>query len=663
MCCDAPEAALLPPPLAAMLEDYRARQAERPTDWGDEIPGMARGQAYGRWLGARLVQAVFTGQDWPDAVRGCLTDPLPAGLIVASLGTDGIGLRAGPPPYALPGAAVEVAVLLDSRLDRATRIEVDGAPRPVAAGGVELVPLTAPDTRTVSVGAATAPVAERATPARLRLRASGPSRWSVVDDHGGAWFPQGRLGRWDGNGRPMFHGNDLVVDVPAVPLTVTCGRGMEFGTAETTVAPEPGGTTELELEPARLYDPAARGWYGGDLHVHMNYSGDLVCSPHDAACMQLGEGLHLMNLVAGNIGRALVYDREAFELTVGRDLPWTSGDRVARFGVEFRNDLLGHFHALGPSRPPARYATGHPASDHPVDWPPNAAACEEFRGAGATVGYTHPVFAPLGDGTPAEAFGFPRSMEARELVADAALGLVDSVDLLGPSDAEGTAILYHHLLNCGLRLAATVGTDVWLSYSRGPLISNPPGWARVYADLRGAPLSVAAYQGAIRAGRTVATNGPWLELRVDGRSPGDVLEAEPGRRLPVSARVEGPGVERLELVGPDGVLAHAEANGPEPPAIHTTIGVAGSLWLCAVARGPRHPAVLGPVVFAHTSPVHVEVGGQPVARASSARWLLDWLDRFEELLRAHGSFADDAQRDEVIAVIDRARPYYQSLVK
>jgi hypothetical protein len=33
-------------------------------------------------------------------------------------------------------------------------------------------------------------------------------------------------------------------------------------------------------------------------------------------------------------------------------------------------------------------------------------------------------------------------------------------------------MLYHHLLNCGLRLAASVGTDVWLSYSRGPLISN-----------------------------------------------------------------------------------------------------------------------------------------------------------------------------------------------
>jgi hypothetical protein len=482
----------------------------------------------------------------------------------------------------------------------------------------------------------------------------------VVDDHGGAWFPEGRLRKWDFHDRPMFHGNDLVLDVPAVPLTVTCTRGMEFDTAETTITPRAGGTTEVELEPTRRYEPAARGWYGGDLHVHMNYSGDLVCSPHDAACMQLGEGLHLVNLVAGNIGRTRVYDREAFELTVGHDLPWTTDERVARFGVEFRNDLLGHFHGLGLSRPPTRYSTGHAASDHPVDWPPNATACEEFQRLGATVGYTHPVFSPLRDGSAAEAFSSPGSVEARELVADATLGLVDSIDLLGPSDVEGTAVLYHHLLNCGLRLAATVGTDVWLSYSRGPLISNPPGWARVYADLRGAPLSVAAFQDAIRAGRTLATNGPWLELTVDGGRPGDLIEVEPGQTLPVSASIEGPGVERLELVGPDGVLARGEAEGSQDLAIDTTVEAAGSMWLCAIARGPRHPSVLGPVVFAHTSPVHVQVDGRPVGRPASARWLLDWLDRFEELLRTHGQFADDRQRDELVAVIERARPYYQA---
>jgi hypothetical protein len=663
MCCDPPAADRLPPAVAAMLASYQALAAERPADWGGEVDGYDRAHPYSRWLGNRLLAAVFSMQldDWPQTVRACLGDPLPAGLVVATLDAGGTGLRAGPVPYVVEGGDVEVAVLLDSQLDRVAEVEVDGVPVRVAAGGVELVVRTVAGAGPLLVGGASAPAAEPAARARLRLRARGPSRWSVVDDRGGAWFPEGRLPKWDFHDRPLFHGNDLVVDVPAVPLTVTCTRGMEFATAETTVRPQAGTTTEAELEPERLYETAARGWYGGDLHVHMNYSGDQVCGPDDAARMQLGEGLHLMSLVAANLAQTRVYDREAFEATAGDDLPWTDADRVARFAVEYRNDLLGHFHTLGPTGPPARYHSGHERSDEPFDWPANAAACQEFRELGATVGYTHPVFSPLADGSPADAFAHPRTVEARELVADAALGLVDSVDLIGPSDVEGTAALYHHLLSCGLRLAATVGTDVWLSYSRGPLLSNPPGWGRVYADLRGAPLSVAAFADAVRAGRTLATNGPWVELLVDGRGPGDAVETAAGRRWPVTVRCQGPGVERLELVGPDGVLARAEAGGGAAPAIDTTVEVDDSTWLCAVARGPGHPSVLGPVVFAHTSPVWIEVDRHPVRRAASARWLLEWLDRFEALVGEHGRFADDTQRADVVDVIDRARAWYRTI--
>jgi hypothetical protein len=172
---------------------------------------------------------------------------------------------------------------------------------------------------------------------------------------------------------------------------------------------------------------------------------------------------------------------------------------------------------------------------------------------------------------------------------------------------------------------------------------------------------VTAFADAIRAGRTLATNGPWLELLVDGRGPGDRVEAAAGRRLPVTIRCQGLGVERLELVGPDGVLARGGAGGDGAPAVDTTVEVAGPTWLCAVARGPAHPSVPGPVVFAHTSPVWVEVGGRPVRRPASARWLLDWLDRFEALLGEHGRFADDGQRADVLAVVDRARRWYRAV--
>src|SRR5215211_925420 len=506
-----------------MLAAYRALAAERPADWGGESDAYARAQPYGRWVGNRLLAAVFSFQeaDWPATVRACLTDPLPAGLAVARLEAGGETLRAGPAPYVLEGGSAEVAVLLDSALPEATRVEVGGAAVPVEAGGVALAIRAVTGEGTLAVGEAAVPAGQRVGRARLRLRSRRPSRWSVVDDRGGAWFPDDRLPKWDFHERPFFHGHDLVLDVPAAPLAIGCGRGLEFATAQATVTPTAGATVEVELEPERLHDPAARGWYGGDLHVHMNYSGDQVCGPDDAAAMQLGEGLHLMSLVAANISQTRVYDREAFEACVGDDLP-------------------GHVHALGLTSRPARYHSGHEGSDEPFDWPANAAVCQEFRSQGASVAYTHPVFSPLADGSPAQAFAFPRSVEARELVADAALGLVDSVDLLGPSDVEGTAVLYHHLLSCGLRLAATAGTDVWLSHSRGPLFSNPPGWGRVYADLRGAPLSVAAFADAIRAGRTLATNGPWVELAVDGHGPGDLVRPVPGRPLAVTVRSVGP---------------------------------------------------------------------------------------------------------------------------
>jgi hypothetical protein len=303
-----------------------------------------------------------------------------------------------------------------------------------------------------------------------------------------------------------------------------------------------------------------------------------------------------------------------------------------------------------------RYQTGHAGSEHPQDWPPNATACEDLRGRGATIGYTHPVLSPLSDGSPADAFVSPHSTEARELVADAALGLVDSVDLLGPNDPDGTTVLYHHLLSCGLRLAATVGTDVFLSHSRSSFFSNPPGWGRVYADLGTESLSATSWQAAVRGGRTFATNGPWLELRVNERGPGSLVNATRGMIVRVSAHVEGPGGETLVLVGSQGEIA--TATGPD---VEMELPVTEPGWVAAMARGSSHREVLGPTVFAHTSPVYIDLEGRRVACPESARWCLDWLERVEHLAAEKGNFVDQSQLDDLIAVLDRARLFYRSI--
>ncbi|HZG88853.1 MAG TPA: CehA/McbA family metallohydrolase, partial [Pseudonocardia sp.] len=506
-------------------------------------------------------------------------------------------------------------------------------------------------------------VAAHAT-ATLELSSPDGARWSVTDPTGGAWFAAGVSHKWDAADQPFFHTTPGTtrLAVPAGPLTVVAARGLEFERMQVTVDPQPGGTATVDYRPGRRFHPAADGWYGADLHVHLNYSGDHVLHPVDAARMQRGEGLHLMNLAAGNLGGPLVYDAELLESTAGTDL-WAEqrGDEpsVARAGLEFRNDLLGHVHGLGLTAAPALRHTGHEGTDHPWDWPPNSVACAQMRELGAATTYAHPVFSPL-DRT-ADLLAPHRTVEARELVADAALGVVDAVELVSCFDDRGALVLYHHLLSCGLRLAAVAGTDTFLSFAHGPApASNPPGWGRVYAQLGAAGLSVEAFTAAIRGGRTLVTNGPWPALDVDGRGPGAVLRPEPGDRLVVRGRVTGSGVRRLVLYGPDGELAGTERDELEH---EVSVGSEGA-WLALAAHGDEDPYTVGAPVFAHTSPVYVDVAGRRVARARSARWCLALLDGLAELVGEHGRFDPqrrDQQLGDLLAVLDRARAVYREV--
>jgi hypothetical protein len=139
-----------------------------------------------------------------------------------------------------------------------------------------------------------------------------------------------------------------------------------------------------------------------------------------------------------------------------------------------------------------------------------------------------------------------------------------------------------------------------------------------------------------------------------------VLDRRPGDRLPVRVRRAGSGVDRLVLHGPDGEIVGTDGEVLE----HEVVVGDGGLWLAAAAHGGDDPYTLGAPVFAHTSPVYVDVGGRRVARAGSARWCLGLLDRLQTLVTEHGRF-DPARRAEQLgdltAVVDRARAFYEEV--
>ncbi|WP_205315222.1 CehA/McbA family metallohydrolase [Nonomuraea lactucae] len=671
--CDDPLHVLLPEPVARALADYRDLRDHHGVCWGEtplgyvvqaratvflderydyrEVcfrqlaqrhPGASREELKGR-LGEVDVDRV---------VRDALGGDVLGNLAALRLTPEGVSLEAdtrivlGEEPFP------PTALLLDSSRDEPVTVVVDGTAHEVPPRGAKVVEV---EREALAGGAPVdlSPLARRAPAAALRLRAGFSCRWSVTSGNGQGWYPPGAPHKVDAHLRPYFHGDDLVVAVPAEPVTVVVTRGMEYTEVDLALTPVAGEETLVELAPERLYDAAAHGWYGGDMHVHMNWMGEEPAPPALAAAAQHGEDLHVLNLVAGNVASERVYDVEALTHWAGADLPWSDGRHLARIGVEYRNDLVGHVTAFGVRGLPGRYHSGFSGT---ADWPPNATACEELRALGGVTGYGHPFHRTFSETDPPDVvLDHGRDCSAREIVADAALGLIDTLDVLNHSSIAGTAAVYRRLIGAGNRLAVTAGTDVVLSFLRRGTASGPPGWARVYAHV-GGPLTAESYVEAILLGRTFATTGPWLELTVNGHEPGDTLDLAPDDRVEISVRSIGPEVETLEIRTGDGVLAQ----GP-PGRLTASLVVGEPTYVVAVAAGGPHPRAHHHAgAYAHTSPVYLDVAGGHVARPADVRWCLDWLDRLEAVLRESGRFDCEEQHAGHLALYARARQVYRA---
>jgi hypothetical protein len=296
VCCQETRTLNLPPQVIEALARYRRLLGKRGWDWGDEqLPDFFRWARFS--LLGPVFEAVAETGDWASAIRSVVGDEVPPGIVVVRVAEDGM-LRAdvGPPKPAIAGRKVAIDVVVDSATEAGVDLTIAGRGVRVAPRGaaIETIDLDGADPlfavtlggNTLSVEGALRPSAA----AGLRLLSPRCARWSVTESGGGAWFPTGVMPKWDVHHRPFFHGHDVTVPVPAEPLRVVCARGLEFERVEFEVSPAVGETLDVECDPRRLFDPASEGWYGGDLHVHMNYSGDLVCTPGEAARMQLGEG-------------------------------------------------------------------------------------------------------------------------------------------------------------------------------------------------------------------------------------------------------------------------------------------------------------------------------------------------------------------------------------
>lgn len=211
---------------------------------------------------------------------------------------------------------------------------------------------------------------------------------------------------------------------------------------------------------------------------------------------------------------------------------------------------------------------------------------------------------------------------------------------------------YYALLNCGLRIQPTAGTA-------NGVHPVPAGFGRVYVHLD-EPLTFDGWLAALRSGNSFVTTGPMLDVTVNQQPGGAVIRSA----SPLSVSIRGTAeslapLDRIEIIHNGQVISSLEpANLNRSPAGTTSsfnysADIDETGWF-AVRVFERHPA--GRIRFAHSSPVHIEIGNQPIRpRRVELEYFIDRVQH--ELQRNAGVLSEIALQEQ-----RQALEFYQALL-
>jgi len=339
---------------------------------------------------------------------------------------------------------------------------------------------------------------------------SQPVRLNVVDAAGHPVIPDTGAVRSEGQNGLVFyysHG-EILLEAPVGEINITAVQGFLTEATQSKVQILPDKTQEVTIKLERIWDPNTSGWYSGDNHFHLNYGGTYQLDPEDIELDMKGEGLDVAFPLLANLHNRFLQQ----ELWGWKN----EGHPMIRFGQEVRPHFLGHLSLIGTDELFWPWIWGPYYEVYGKDDRTNTTALRFARNQGGLGGYVHPV-RPQDPFSDDGARAVPVS-----LVADCVLGEVDLIEVgCLWTDELGTGSMWHQILNIGVPLAASSGSDVMNDYYRTMAV----GATRVFVKPKG-KLTQESYLHALKSGRSFVSNGPMLEFLADGKEPGEVIETD-----------------------------------------------------------------------------------------------------------------------------------------
>ena len=386
-------------------------------------------------------------------------------------------------------------------------------------------------------------------------------------------------------------------------------RGPQYGVAEASLRLVAGETRRLSLKLRQVV--RAPGWLSADLHQHTTSSFDSPLRPAERVLSAAALGLDLLVLTDHNVITAPPVvtarpgSRPAAPAPRTAAAPLLSPLVVAGEEVTSYGHLIGHFNVFP-------LALGQEIVAR--DTSPAQLFAEARRRPGAPlIQVNHPRMGSI---------GYFDQMQLDAASGRAAAAYHPGFDLLEVLNGDDLDRLeavdrvlrdWYQLLNRGLRYVATAGSDAHRlpfqeSGSPRTLILWDP------SEKGGAPTEALAL-AALRAGRAVASSGPFVHFSLDGKPIGSLIKG--GRPLQLRLRVEAPAwmsVSTATLIANGTPLQTFRARKGEPVRLEVsrTLKPTSDTWYVVVVRGEQEDPTLlrrGVLPFAVSNPIFVDVDG------------------------------------------------------
>ena len=204
---------------------------------------------------------------------------------------------------------------------------------------------------------------------------------------------------------------------------------------------------------------------------------------------------------------------------------------------------------------------------------------------------------------------------------------------------------FYRYLNLGLKVPFSTGTD-WFMYD----------FSRVYVPMYDELTSV-GWLKELRDGRSFITNGPLLELDAERGGLGETLTLPAPNRVTFMGKAMGRvDFGELQIVYNGQVVDRVAAKkegGYYHAEKHFRVEITGPGWVALRIKPDANTNELGRPLFAHTSPIYLEVGGKNIFREEVAKQLIEEMNQSKISIKKLGKFTNDEARDQLISVYDR----------